>query len=103
MKKLLIPISIVLGSLFTLAQTDSRQNVPLHRITVVTRTTSAVNYRHKGKSTHVNFKAPTTKQFFSNLYSRDSHGSCKASKIKGYTQPASRQVSFRLSVPTFTF
>ena len=56
MRKLLIPISIVLGSLFTLAQTDSRQSVPLHRITVVTRTTSAVNYRHKGKSTHVNFK-----------------------------------------------
>jgi outer membrane protein OmpA-like peptidoglycan-associated protein len=56
MKKVLIPISIVLGSLCALAQTDSRQNVPLHRITVVTRTTSAVNYRHKGKSTHVNFK-----------------------------------------------
>src|SRR5579864_58451 len=59
MKKVLIPISIVLGSLFALAQTDSRQNVPLHRITVVTRTTSAVNYRHKGKSTHVNFKGTT--------------------------------------------
>jgi outer membrane protein OmpA-like peptidoglycan-associated protein len=56
MKKVLLPISIVLGSLFALAQTDSRQNAPLHRITVVTRTTSAVNYRHKGKSTHVNFK-----------------------------------------------
>jgi outer membrane protein OmpA-like peptidoglycan-associated protein len=56
MKKLLIPISIVLGSLFALAQTDSRPNDSLHRITVVTRTTSAVNYRHKGKSTHVNFK-----------------------------------------------
>jgi outer membrane protein OmpA-like peptidoglycan-associated protein len=59
MKKVLIPISIVLGSLFALAQTDSRQNTPLHRITVVTRTTSAVNYRHKGKSTHVNFKGTT--------------------------------------------
>ena len=56
MKKVLIPISIVLGSLFALAQTDSRPNNSLHRISVVTRTTSAVNYRHKGKSTHVNFK-----------------------------------------------
>jgi outer membrane protein OmpA-like peptidoglycan-associated protein len=56
MKKVLLPISIVLGSLFALAQTDSRQNAPLHRITVVTRTTSAVNYRHRGKSTHVDFK-----------------------------------------------
>jgi outer membrane protein OmpA-like peptidoglycan-associated protein len=59
MKKVLIPISIVLGSLLALAQTDSRQNNSLHRITVVTRTTSAVNYRHKGKSTHVNFKGTT--------------------------------------------
>ncbi|MCU1256166.1 MAG: OmpA/MotB domain protein [Candidatus Angelobacter sp.] len=59
MKKVLIPISIVLGSLFALAQTDSRQNNSLHRITVVTRTTSAVNYRHRGKSTHVNFKGTT--------------------------------------------
>ncbi|MGC2744105.1 MAG: OmpA family protein [Candidatus Angelobacter sp.] len=56
MKKVLIPISIVLGSLFALAQTDSRPNNSLHRISVVTRTTSAVNYRHKGKSTHINFK-----------------------------------------------
>jgi outer membrane protein OmpA-like peptidoglycan-associated protein len=59
MKKVLIPISIVLGSLFALAQSDSRPSDSLHRITVVTRTTSAVNYRHKGKSTHVNFKGTT--------------------------------------------
>ena len=59
MKKVLIPISIVLGSLFALAQTDSRPNNSLHRISVVTRTTSAVNYRHRGKSTHVNFKGTT--------------------------------------------
>ncbi len=59
MRKVLIPISIVLGSLFALAQTDSRPNNSLHRISVVTRTTSAVNYRHKGKSTHVNFKGTT--------------------------------------------
>jgi outer membrane protein OmpA-like peptidoglycan-associated protein len=56
MKKILLPLSILLGSLFALAQTDSRQYTSLHRITVVTRTTSAVNYRHRGKSTHVNFK-----------------------------------------------
>jgi outer membrane protein OmpA-like peptidoglycan-associated protein len=58
MKKYLIPLSILLSSLCVLAQTDSRQNnsVPLHRITVVTRTTSAVNYRHRSSGTRVNFK-----------------------------------------------
>jgi len=56
MKKILLPLFILLGSLCVLAQTDSRQYTSLHRITVVTRTTSAVNYRHRGKSTHVNFK-----------------------------------------------
>ncbi len=41
-----------------MAQSDSSQDhtTPLHRITVVTRTTNAVNYRHRGKSTHVDFK-----------------------------------------------
>jgi outer membrane protein OmpA-like peptidoglycan-associated protein len=58
MKKVLIPLSILLSSLCALAQTDSRQNnsVPLHRITVVTRTTSAVNYRHRSSGTRVNFQ-----------------------------------------------
>jgi outer membrane protein OmpA-like peptidoglycan-associated protein len=58
MKKCLIPLSILLSSLCALAQTDSRQNnsVPLHRVTVVTRTTSAVNYRHRSSGTRVNFQ-----------------------------------------------
>ena len=58
MRKVLIPLSILLGTLGAVAQSDSSQNstTPLHRITVVTRTTNAVNYRHRGKSTHVDFK-----------------------------------------------
>ena len=57
MKKCLIPLSILLSSLCALAQTDSPQDpVLLHRITVVTRTTSAVNYRHRNSSTRVDFK-----------------------------------------------
>jgi outer membrane protein OmpA-like peptidoglycan-associated protein len=58
MKKYLIPLSVLLSSLCALAQTDSQRNnsVPLHRITVVTRTTSAVNYRHRSSGTRVNFK-----------------------------------------------
>lgn len=58
MRKLLVALTILFGALVALAQTDSRQNDsrPLHRITVVTRTTHAVNYRHRGKSTKVDFK-----------------------------------------------
>ena len=58
MRKVLIPLSILLGTLAAVAQSDSSQDrsTPLHRITVVTRTTNAVNYRHRGKSTHVDFK-----------------------------------------------
>lgn len=58
MKKLLVALAILSSALAALAQTDSRQSGsrPLHRITVVTRTTHAVNYRHRGKSTKVDFK-----------------------------------------------
>jgi outer membrane protein OmpA-like peptidoglycan-associated protein len=58
MKKLLVAFAILFSALVTLAQTDSRPSGsrPLHRLTVVTRTTHAVNYRHRGKSTKVDFK-----------------------------------------------
>ena len=58
MKKVLIPLSILLSSLCVLAQTDSQpgNSTPLHRIAVVTRTTHAINYRHRSKSTKVDFK-----------------------------------------------
>jgi outer membrane protein OmpA-like peptidoglycan-associated protein len=58
MKRVLIPLSILLISLCVLAQTDSQQNTPtsLQRIAMVTRTTHAVNYRHRGKSTKVGLK-----------------------------------------------
>lgn len=58
MKKCLIPLSILLSSLCALAQTDSGQNhsILLHRIMVVTRTTTAVNYRHRSSGTRVDFQ-----------------------------------------------
>ena len=58
MKKLLVALTILFSALAALAQNDSQRSnsAPLHRITVVTRTTHAVNYRHRGKSTKVDFK-----------------------------------------------
>jgi outer membrane protein OmpA-like peptidoglycan-associated protein len=58
MKKLLVALTILFSALAALAQTDSQRSnsAPLHRITLVTRTTHAVNYRHRGKSTKVDFK-----------------------------------------------
>jgi outer membrane protein OmpA-like peptidoglycan-associated protein len=58
LKKVLIPLSILLASVCVLGQTDSQPGTltPLHRIAVVTRTTHAINYQHQGKSTKVDFK-----------------------------------------------
>jgi outer membrane protein OmpA-like peptidoglycan-associated protein len=57
MKKLLIALTILFSALIALAQADSQHSnsIPLHRTAVVTRTTHAVNYRHLGKSTKVDF------------------------------------------------
>jgi outer membrane protein OmpA-like peptidoglycan-associated protein len=58
MKKILLPLAVVLTSMAALGQADSQRDnsAVLHRITVVSRTTSAVNYRHGRKSTRVDFK-----------------------------------------------
>jgi outer membrane protein OmpA-like peptidoglycan-associated protein len=58
MKKLLIALTVLFSALLALAQTDSQQvsSTKLRGIAVVTRTTHAVNYRHRGKSTKVDFK-----------------------------------------------
>jgi outer membrane protein OmpA-like peptidoglycan-associated protein len=58
MKKILLSLAVVLSSMAALGQADSQRDnsAVLHRITVVSRTTSAVNYRHGRKSTRVDFK-----------------------------------------------
>src|SRR6476660_2894816 len=58
MKKLLVTLTVLFGALFALGQTESQQtnSATLPGTAVVTRTTHAVNYRHRGKSTKVDFK-----------------------------------------------
>lgn len=61
MKKLLMAFTVLLSALVVMAQTDSQhqtdsQQMRHHRIEMVTRTTHAVNYRHRGHSTKVDFK-----------------------------------------------
>jgi outer membrane protein OmpA-like peptidoglycan-associated protein len=58
MKKLLVTLTVLFSALFALAQTESQQtnSTKLPGTAVVTRTTHAVNYRHRGKSTKVDFK-----------------------------------------------
>ena len=58
MKKLLVTLTVLFSALCALAQTESQQtnSAKLRGTTVVTRTTHAVNYRHRGKSTKVDFK-----------------------------------------------
>jgi len=61
MKKLLMAFAILFSALAVMAQTDSLHQTDSqpsrhHRIEMVTRTTHAVNYRHRGQSTKVDFK-----------------------------------------------
>ena len=61
MKKSLVAISILLMAGWTLAQDASTpvepmDQTPVFRVQVVSRTTKAVNYRHRGGSTTVDFK-----------------------------------------------
>ncbi|HLJ26386.1 MAG TPA: OmpA family protein [Candidatus Angelobacter sp.] len=58
MKKLLVTLAILLSSLVALAQTDARHNDSSrrYRIVVVTRTTQAVNYRHRSGGTRIDFQ-----------------------------------------------
>jgi outer membrane protein OmpA-like peptidoglycan-associated protein len=58
MKKLLVTLTVLFSALFALAKTESQQtnSTKLRGTAVVTRTTHAVNYRHRGKSTKVDFK-----------------------------------------------
>ncbi len=66
MPKLLIPISILLVATSLAAQQDNAQQnnapvepmdqTPVFRVKVISRTTKAVNYRHRGGSTTVDFK-----------------------------------------------
>src|SRR6476659_4517103 len=64
MKKLLMAFAVLFSALVVMAQTDSQhqtdsQQMRHHRIEMVTRTTHAVNYRHRSHSTKVDFKGTT--------------------------------------------
>ncbi len=57
MTKLLLALSIVMTSLYGIAQTEIKNNsVPIYRITVVARTTKAINYHHQSGATKVDLK-----------------------------------------------
>jgi len=58
MKKILITLLVGLSSLSALAQNEPQKtdSVPIYRITVVGRTTKAINYRHRSGSTKIDFQ-----------------------------------------------
>jgi outer membrane protein OmpA-like peptidoglycan-associated protein len=58
MAKLLVALLIALTSLTAVAQTEPQKagSVPIYRITVVARTTQAINYRHRSGSTRIDFR-----------------------------------------------
>ena len=65
MKKILLPVCLLLLAACVWAQQDSTQtstpvepmdHTPLFHVKVISRTTKAVNYRHRGGSTMVDFK-----------------------------------------------
>jgi outer membrane protein OmpA-like peptidoglycan-associated protein len=58
MVKTFATLLIVLSSLAASAQTEPQNtgSVPIYRITVVARTTKAINYRHRSRSTKIDFQ-----------------------------------------------
>jgi outer membrane protein OmpA-like peptidoglycan-associated protein len=56
--KIVLTFLIVVSSLSALAQTEAQKtdSVPIYRITVVARTTKAINYRHRSSGTRINFQ-----------------------------------------------
>src|SRR2546428_7245882 len=61
MKRLLLSICIALMAGWAVAQQDTApvepmDQTPVFRVNVISRTTKAVNYRHRGGSTTVDFK-----------------------------------------------
>src|SRR3954464_11310231 len=66
--------------------------VPLYRVTVVARTTKAVNYHHRGGATKVNFEGTTLLP--------KSHGEAKVESKQGYIEI---EVEFRELKPATSF
>ena len=57
MVRALVALLMALSSCTVLAQTEPRTgSVPIYRITVVARTTKAINYRHRSGSTKIDFQ-----------------------------------------------
>ena len=55
-----------------------RSDVPIYRVTVVARTTPAVNYRHRGGATKVDFRGTPLLP--------DAHGEAKVESKQGYIE-----------------
>jgi outer membrane protein OmpA-like peptidoglycan-associated protein len=58
MVRAVVALSMALSSCTVFAQTEPQNNgsVPIYRITVVARTTKAINYRHRSGSTKIDFQ-----------------------------------------------
>src|ERR1700683_4381945 len=58
MARALVALFVVLSSSAAMAQTEPQNtgSVPIYRITVVARTTKAINYRHRSGSTKIDFQ-----------------------------------------------
>src|ERR1700704_3608317 len=67
-------------------------NVPIYRVTVVARSTKAVNYHHRGGATKVDFRGTTLLP--------KSHGEAKVESKQGYIEI---EVEFRELQPATTF
>jgi outer membrane protein OmpA-like peptidoglycan-associated protein len=89
------PLTVLLGlsaMLVTGAPHVTAQSVPLYRVTVVARTTPAINYRHRGGSTTIDFRGTTLLP--------KAKGEAKVESKQGYTEI---EVEFDDLVPATKF
>ena len=79
MVKFLVALLVALTSLTALAQTEPQRegSVPIYRITVVARTTQAINYRHRSGSTRIDFRGTSLEP--------DARGSADVASKQGAT------------------
>src|SRR5947209_18964299 len=96
MKRLLLSICIALMARWAVAQQDTAtvepmDQTPVFRVNVVSRTTKAVNYRHRGGSTTVDFKGTNLMPEASGRAKVDSKaGRLEISADFAHLQPASK-------------
>jgi hypothetical protein len=75
----------------SLGPKDPRQPMPIFRVTVVSRTTKAVNYNHRTGTTHIDFRGPELMPAAHGNASVDSRlGSTKIETHLDHLTPASQ-------------